>query len=921
LESARHLAAASVMASTGTAAAAAGGSSGPTSPSWRVPLTAVPVAQGLARAKSAGQTMTSRPTGLEDVGLLPGNLTRSSSVRLPPIRQPSLSDEEGGRWCQHEVSQEAQIGLVTALEAAANRMELFVVQLDKDRSAAAEREKSLVRALEAAAEREKSIVQALEALSAERVRNGDPETGAGDGRTAAASTLGAHEEQLLQVLQGLQAQLDCSREGGHGPQVSRRVDEECGSASVISTCSETWPSDAPKPSEGWAATIQELLNSQMRTFVHCLRMPGPGSHNFSRVPCGCLAGLGNSIPLSGKRQPEYRPSIGRDGHEYEFPEVEVAIKVYQVGNVDTAQLTFEADFVCHLDWSDPNVEGLSNEELRALDWSRYFNPYVDIDNSKDTFGWLAGADELPRRRGTASMRRLSGISGLSEASELHDDDGSKEMGPALRKTMRFRGHLSVSSVNLRCFPFDFQVLPVRLKAARCRGLTVRGANAAVHGDEAESQPPVSPSKSTRVHLTHSRVMLQDEAYRHAARRLRGRGHFAVPTADEALLGFHVRGITGCHPDPDRGDVYEVSILVERPFPGSYIYDLVIMNLLVGLAASAFWDTAAPELSSRMSISLTVILTLAAYTSSRPTPIEKAPYVTYHDWCEQMCMLLVTGISVQNVLAVVTCGGQHEEAPPYMTEMFERHSEECSVGWCLSRRIDCQGLLLLLGAWITLNVYSLFWLLRMRHHAKNWLHKRVPPSGADMEDFEPQASDLSASIRSWSFRCRRCFSWSSRAMWQRRCAVARGALWRCLCCLCHCASMACRRHEQVEVAESSADASAQYAPAASGSPMAPSRGAGAADGHENSAGRPQPLGLSGGCRSSFSAPGFLPSPSPTPPHGQHRAQWGRACPSPSASTPSSPSCRAGSGSYHVMNVSRAESPRPVPQGLSYLHLND
>merc|ERR1719230_1294328 len=146
-----------------------------------------------------------------------------------------------------------------------------------------------------------------------------------------------------------------------------------------------------------------------------------------------------------------------------------------------------------------------------------------------------------------------------------------------------------------------------------------------------------------------------------------------------------------------------------------------MNVLVFLAATSFWDTAAPEISSRMSISLTVILTLASYTASRPAPIEKAPYVTFHDWCEQMSMLLVTGISIQNVFAVVLCGGQHEEAPPYMKEMFEENEELCSVGWCFSRNIDCRALIVLAVTWATLVLYSLLWLLRKRRTSEGqWL---------------------------------------------------------------------------------------------------------------------------------------------------------------------------------------------------------
>lgn len=405
-------------------------------------------------------------------------------------------------------------------------------------------------------------------------------------------------------------------------------------------------------------------------------------------------------------EPRYRPYEGSDNRIYEFPEVQVALKVCQVCNVNTAQMTYEIDLLCRLDWCDTNVEGLSNDELRELDWSRYFNPRVEIDNCKDLCAWMPGADEVPRRRGRRGSILVSACSTEEERAMLdcrRDAAAVGECGPWLRKTMRFRGTLSLSAVNLKCFPFDIQVLPVKLKAARCRGLAL-------------GTPRLEPSAGEQIHKVHlvdAGLFPPEAGYWETSPHLRSRGHFALPAADDSLLEFNISGLTGCRPEPQRVDTYEVHILVERPKFASYVWDIVIMNLLVLLSATAFWDTAAPELSSRMSISLTVILTLAAYTSSRPAPIEKAPYVTFHDWCEQVCMLLVTCISVQNVFAVVLCGGQHEEAPVYMVEMFEQNQEICSVGWCLSRRIDCRGLIVLVVVWLLLWLYSILWLLRTR----------------------------------------------------------------------------------------------------------------------------------------------------------------------------------------------------------------
>ncbi|CAE8649566.1 unnamed protein product, partial [Polarella glacialis] len=397
-----------------------------------------------------------------------------------------------------------------------------------------------------------------------------------------------------------------------------------------------------------------------------------------------------SIHCSTIKIPRYRPHVGCDGNLYEFPEVEVSVKVYQICNVDTAQLTFEVDFLCCLEWCDPNVEGKSPEELKSLDWNQYFNPHVEVDNCKDSSAWLDGMDAIPRRRSSSFQSRINGACGGKSVNE--------DFGVQLRKTMRFRGTLAMGPVDLRCFPFDIQALPIRLKARRCRGLALGTPAAGARCDQCGL-----------VSLVDSSGMMLFESYLQHDAHLKGRGNYAVATAGDALLEFNINGLTGRHPDAKRVDIYEVCIFVKRPFLAHYFWDLLILNLLVMLATTAFWDTAAADLSSRMSISLTVILTLAAYTSSRPAPIEKAPYVTFHDWVEQMSMFLVTGISVQNVVAVVSCGGQNSEAPPYMTEEFERNRDGCSLGWCMSRQIDCKGLTVLLVAWALLALYSAFWL--------------------------------------------------------------------------------------------------------------------------------------------------------------------------------------------------------------------
>lgn len=441
-------------------------------------------------------------------------------------------------------------------------------------------------------------------------------------------------------------------------------------------------------------------------------------------------------------------------------------------------------------------------------------------------------------------------------------------------------------------------------------------------------------------------MMKEAAYSAADLRLRGNGHFAVPTVGEALLEFDVCSISGWHPDAERGDVYEVTVVVERPLVASYICDILIMNLLVGLAASAFWDTAAPELSSRMSISLTIILTLAAYTSTRPAPIEKAPYVTFHDWCEQLCMFLVTGISVQNVVAVVTCGGQHEEAPAYMTDMFERHPEQCSEGWCFSRKIDCQAILILIGSWACLNIYSIIWLVYMRHRTtrslRNRLHLGRTLQGGDEEDDQEYRMDMagscdtldsSDSFSSWTCRLHRCMG---------RCAssccnsaiTCLASLFRMLCACFFLARsvVTCFQNTTPEIcAGLDAESSPHYSQAADRSPY----------GTDDIGVRPRPRPLDAcatfgtpNCTGSSSSRAPLPglytsgsTPSSTS-SLQPRAR-ARACPSTpppvvgevSGIQPVPSPTSSGRGSPHGGAGCRMTSPKMAALGRNYSHLSD
>jgi len=161
------------------------------------------------------------------------------------------------------------------------------------------------------------------------------------------------------------------------------------------------------------------------------------------------------------------------------------------------------------------------------------------------------------------------------------------------------------------------------------------------------------------------------------------------------------------------DTYKVSIIIGRPVKSSYFFDLMVMIVLVILAITSFWDTAAPELSSRMSISLTIILTLAAYTSTRPPPIVKCPKLTFQDSYEVFSFLMVTIVSFMNLFSVTMCGGEHEEAPQYMKETYELNQGICNEGWCMSRAIDCHFLVFFVTAFGSISLAMFYMVFQRR----------------------------------------------------------------------------------------------------------------------------------------------------------------------------------------------------------------
>lgn len=412
-----------------------------------------------------------------------------------------------------------------------------------------------------------------------------------------------------------------------------------------------------------------------------------------------LANLGRSLqrlaPKPRKKEP--LPSY------ISYPEVEVATKIFYISNVDTADLKFEIDLLLMIDWVDENFRDMKEKELHYLDWEEtYFNPCVILENSvaaDDSFG--EGRDDIPR------------FDKVDHATGRPVPDEKDRIW--LKKTQRWRGYMAMEDVDLSCFPFDMQVLPIVIKALPLR---------------------LNAGRSRQPRLTHPTKRLFDGEYRRTVERAdeyalkhTGGGQFIGPMVEEQLTEFHLKGVRGltdaeCMRQKNKlqakvasGECYQVQVFVARPLFSSYCWDLIIMTFLVLLSATSFWDTASPDISSRLSISLTIILTLAAYTSNRPAPISKTPTFTFQDDYEIWCLYLVILVSIMNIISVVTCGGDHQNSPEFMQKQFEENEQLCSLSmYCGSREIDCGFLFLFLCFMLLVGFWKVTGVIKRRYES-------------------------------------------------------------------------------------------------------------------------------------------------------------------------------------------------------------
>lgn len=242
--------------------------------------------------------------------------------------------------------------------------------------------------------------------------------------------------------------------------------------------------------------------------------------------------------------------------------VEVTVQVNSVTAINIKRILFDVDFTLMLDWQDPNAMGLTAKEIQAMN---DFNPEVVIDNAVDNDQPIAGGCNTPRPN-----RLVDGVC----------PDGH------LKKTNRYRLSLSCNGLDLRAFPFDTQILPIRLKA--------------------RNQSSLKATKMPVGVILVGPEGLNGQDKKHGLRRM---GHTVKMQADR-LADFKIQSLMGLRSElPDRW--YEVRIIVERS-PGHAIRNVATPCLVILIFSFTIYAIPMSELGSRLENTATCLLAMMAF---------------------------------------------------------------------------------------------------------------------------------------------------------------------------------------------------------------------------------------------------------------------------------------------------------------------
>jgi len=353
-------------------------------------------------------------------------------------------------------------------------------------------------------------------------------------------------------------------------------------------------------------------------------------------------------------------SICRDLHEFlqrqkipkygrGLPDVEVTFVVNSLSSLDVRDSAFLADFTLILDWTDPNLkrhthytEDLQTQKLQFFPAMipHIFSPKIILDNSVGIVDPLPGSDSQP----------------LIQAETTR--------GLWLTQTQRYRGRFSCNTTWYYRFPMDAHGLPISLRSQRWGPHDV----------------PTLCNPKLR-HVDRRMLHHQDQfRFRHCIEEE------GIHLGDLSFFGFGVRALESEHSSDRRSpDTYEILLIVRRGVFRHVCTCLILSMMTVTGAYSLFCTLSVDGLAGRLSINVTVLLSMVAFTVQRPSAIEPVPYNTLYDNYVHVCTCCTVFSCLFNLLTYITCF----EVMEGCDECVDQHLSVCdhvdSVGTTV---LDC-----------------------------------------------------------------------------------------------------------------------------------------------------------------------------------------------------------------------------------------
>lgn len=329
-----------------------------------------------------------------------------------------------------------------------------------------------------------------------------------------------------------------------------------------------------------------------------------------------------------ERMPKYK----------KLPEVEVALKVRALADLDHSKNIFSADIGVQLDWLDPclvlnkhYVQDLHTlkPEIFPQVLDHVFNPEVYIDNA------ITGRDLRPEPGSDDQPRVVREVSGG---------------GLWMTKYLRFHGSFACHETTYHMFPFDIHRLPVTLESLAWTDSSGKG------GRPKLTNPWLVRSVDNKCGPGDDRV-----TKRHAQTRGHAVDAARIHIGELEYFGWG-RRIYKEPPPLDgsfeatklRDHSYELLLLVRRQWQ-LHLFTICMLIIMIIVALISFCCSLNDSvLSNRLSITLTVLLSLIAFTKERPNAIQYVPYNTSHDVFAHFCIVLVGIMSLLNVVVIKVC---------------------------------------------------------------------------------------------------------------------------------------------------------------------------------------------------------------------------------------------------------------------------